>query len=273
MDKQIEGAGVGLRPCHFDAILSQNPSDIWFEILADNFLVAGGLNKQLLMEVCERYPVVLHSVGLSIGGIHALDWDYIKAIKTLKQATGSVWYSEHLSFSGDAVHRVPDLLPLPYTEEAIKHVVGRIVRVQDYLDEQILIENVSSYLTFPDNEMTELEFIREVAIRADCHILLDINNIFVSDSNHQQDNLGCLDIIPAERVKQIHLAGYETKQGYLLDSHNHPVTPAVWDLFKGYIEYAGSKPTLIEWDNNMPSFDKLLSEHQRAQSILQAQTA
>jgi uncharacterized protein (UPF0276 family) len=268
MSNGIEGVGVGLRPCHFEAILSQNHDDIWFEILADNFLIPGGLNKKLLLEVCDRYPVVLHSVGLSLGGVHPLDWNYIDAIKGLKDATGSIWYSEHLSFSGDMTYRVPDLLPLPYTEEAVQHVVRRIEQVQERLCERILIENVSSYLQFPNNEMTEVEFVSEVATRADCDILLDINNIFVSSSNHRQDVSDCFDIIPADKVKQIHLAGYEAKEGYLLDSHNHPVTEPVWDLFKHYIDKVGSKPTLIEWDSNMPSFQRLLSEQTIAQTLL-----
>lgn len=265
---KIAGAGVGLRSPHFEAVLSQDWGDIWFEILADNFLIPGGLNKTLLLEVCEQYPSVLHSVGLSLGGIHKLDTDYLKAIKLLKDEAGAEWYSEHLSFSGNQAYRLPDLLPLPYTEQAINHVVSRIEQVQSYLGEQILIENVSSYLQCPDNEMSEAAFISEVAQRADCFILLDINNVFVSSTNHQQSSDDFLATLPQERVKQIHLAGYEAKQGYLLDSHSQPVSQAVWDLFDCFIQQAGPRPTLVEWDSQLPDFDTLLAERELADKHL-----
>ena len=264
----IAGAGIGLRAPHFEAILSQDWGDLWFEILADNFMVAGGLNKTLLLEVCDRYPTVLHSVGLSIGGIHELDIDYLNAIKQLKTETGAEWYSEHLSFSGNRSLRVPDLLPLPYSEQAIQHVIKRIQQVQDYLGEQILIENVSSYLQCPDNEMTEAEFIAEIAQQADCYILLDINNVFVSSANHHSSSEDFIGAIPLDRVKQIHLAGYEQKPGYLLDSHSQPVSQPVWDMFESVIQRIGQVPTLIEWDNQLPDFDVLMDQRHLAQVYL-----
>lgn len=268
--KPISGAGVGLRTPHFEKILSQDWGDLWFEILADNFMMAGGLNNQLLLEVCERYPVVLHSVGLSLGGIHEIDYSYLEAIKTLKAQTGAQWYSEHLSFSGNETIRLPDLLPLPYTEQAVRHVVNRIDQVQDVLGERILIENVSSYLQCPDNDMSEAEFISQIAQSADCYILLDLNNVYVSCVNHNVRSDDFIHRLPLNRVKQIHLAGYEIKQDYLLDSHSKPVSPPVWDLFQRFIQINGAVPTLIEWDNQLPDFEDLFLQRQQAQNHLNA---
>lgn len=271
----IQGAGIGLRSPHFKDIIQQSAKlqaeGLWFEVLADNFLVDGGLSRDLLIEISQRFPVVLHSVGLSIGGVHPLDTTYIEGIKRLMDETGAPWYSEHLSFSGNNEFRIPDLLPLPYTEEAVRHVVERIDQVQNQLGQRILMENVSSYLHCPGNVMTEAEFMAEVASRADCYLLLDINNLFVSAFNHHSDPQEFFSVLDLDRVKQIHLAGFEHKGDVIVDAHNNPVSDEVWALFETFIEHAGPRPTLIEWDNDIPDLPRLLSERQLAAQRLNQQ--
>ena len=264
----IKGAGVGLRTPHVAEILQKKPNISWFEILADNWLAPGGLNSALLEAVCEACPTVLHGVGLSLGAIDPIDKAYLAQIKKLQQTTGALWYSEHCSFSVHNGQHIPDLLPLPFTAEAVSHISERIQQVQDFLGERILLENVSSYIQSKDNEMTEAEFITAVAETADCYLLLDINNCYVTEFNNQESSRTFLETIPVERVKQIHLAGHEIKDSYLLDAHNNPVCDAVWTLFQDFVETHGSFPTLIEWDHDIPEFAVLLEEQQKAQQIL-----
>jgi uncharacterized protein (UPF0276 family) len=269
MTAVIDGAGVGLRTPHIQTLLAcEKPLVPWLELLADNWFAKGGLDRTVLQEACERYPVVLHGVGLSLGAADPLDVNYLQHIKQLKQETGAVWYSEHCSFSVHKGMHMPDLLPLPYTAEAVEHISQRIVQVQDVLQERILLENVSSYLQFNDNEMREGEFMRAVAETADCDLLLDINNCYVSEFNNQASVMDYFADIPVERVKQIHLAGFERKDNYLLDAHNNPVDEQVWYFFNAFIEQYGTRPTLIEWDNDIPPFKQLLAEQQAAQARL-----
>ncbi|WP_394390235.1 DUF692 domain-containing protein [Shewanella woodyi] len=222
----------------------------------------------MLQEVSERYPLVLHSVGLSLGGLSPLDLDYLKQVKALKQETGALWYSEHASFSGNNDFKVPDLLPLPYTEEAVDHLSQRIMQVQEFMGERILLENVSTYLSCQFNEMTEGEFIAAVADKADCYLLLDINNAYVTAKNLDQEMQTFMDVIPVERVKQIHLAGFHDKGDFLLDAHNHAVDQKVWQAFELFIEKNGAIPSMIEWDNDLPPLARLLQEREIAASIL-----
>lgn len=266
---EIVGAGIGLRLPHVQQVLAskQNLAP-WFELLVDNWLVDGGLNKAMLSELSERYPLVLHGVGLSLGGMTPLDWDYLKQIRQLKLDTRAVWYSEHASFSGNAHLKVPDLLPLPYTQEAVTHLAGRIRQVQDFLGERILLENVSTYLSCKYNEMNEAEFLAAVAEDADCHLLLDLNNVFVTCSNLATDVETFMQHIPASRVQQIHLAGFENKGDYLLDAHNNPVDERVWQMFSSFIAKHGAIPSMIEWDNDLPSLERLLQERTQAALIL-----
>ncbi|QFU24957.1 DUF692 domain-containing protein [Shewanella eurypsychrophilus] len=267
----LVGAGIGLRLPHVQQILAAGETEIpWFEVLADNWLVDGGLNKHMLAAIAERYPIVLHSVGLSVGGPNELDFSYLNQIKNLKQQTGALWYSEHASFSGNDNLKVPDLLPLPYTSEAVAHLSQRIKQVQDFMGERILLENVSTYVSCQFNEMTEGEFIAAVAREADCYLLLDINNAFVTSKNLNQDMQAFMDVIPVERVKQIHLAGFHDKGDYLLDAHNHPVDKRVWQAFKLFIAKHGHIPSMIEWDNDLPPLERLLAERTIAAEILQA---
>lgn len=269
----IAGAGIGLRLPHVQEILTgQNDSSIsaipWFEVLVDNWLVDGGLNKDMLLSISERYPLVFHSVGLSLGGINPLDMAYLQKIKTLKQRTGALWYSEHVSFSGNQNRQVPDLLPLPYTEESVNHLSQRIQQVQEFMGERLLIENVSSYIRCQFDEMTEAEFLAAVAEQADCYLLLDINNVYVNCINFEQDMTAFFNTIPAQRVKQIHLAGFQDKGDYLLDAHNNPVSDSVWEQFEQFVARHGPIPSMIEWDNDLPTLDRLLDERSLAEKRL-----
>lgn len=266
----IAGAGIGLRTPHVQQILADESIEIpWLEVLADNWLVEGGLNQHLLMRISERFPLVFHSVGLSLGGANRLDVDYLNKIKSLKQACGGHWYSEHASFSGNDDFKVADLLPLPYTDEAVMHISNRIKQTQDLLGERMLLENVSTYMSCQYNELTEGEFIAAIAEEADCYLLLDINNAFVTSVNLDQQLPAFLSAVPADRVKQIHLAGFHQKDDYLLDAHNHPVDPQVWQAYQNYIQLNGNIPTMIEWDSEIPTLDRLLQERQIAADMLQ----
>ena len=253
---------------HVSEILETGPDVPWFEVLADNWMAPGGLNPALLEEICERYPVVLHSVGLSLGASDPLDMKYLERIRHLQQITGAQWYSEHCSFSVHQGQYFPDLLPLPFTEEAVAHVSQRIRQVQDFLGERMLLENVSSYLQSPDNQMSEAEFIGAIAESADCLLLLDINNCFVSEYNNGESAQDFLRSVPLQRVRQVHLAGHENKDNYLLDAHNQPVAAPVWDLFAEFLELYAPVPTLIEWDHDIPALEVLLQERQQAQTLL-----
>ncbi|NRD71972.1 DUF692 domain-containing protein [Shewanella sp. VB17] len=269
----LVGAGIGLRLPHVQEILAAGDTDIpWFEVLVDNWLVEGGLNKKMLLAISERYPLVFHSVGLSLGGLTPLDFNYLKQIKALKKETGALWYSEHASFSGNAELKVPDLLPLPYTQEAVTHLSQRISQVQEFMGERMLLENVSTYLSCQFNEMTEGEFIAAVAQEADCYLLLDINNAHVTAHNLEQDIQAFMNSIPVERVKQIHLAGFHDKGDFLLDAHNHPVDKQVWQVFEHFIRRNGAIPSMIEWDSDLPPLERLLQERKIAADILTSAT-
>lgn len=268
MSTLIHGAGVGLRTPHARELLENQVDVPWLEVLADNWLASGGLNRDWVMAISERYPTVLHGVGLSLGAIDPLDFDYLAKIKAFKAEIGAAWYSEHCSFSMHNATYMPDLIPLPYTDEAVRHISQRIKQVQDFLGEQMLLENVSSYLSSSDNQLSEGEFIAVIAEEADCHLLLDINNCYVSEVNNQADSQAFLETIPVDRVKQIHLAGFEDKGHYLLDAHNHPVSDEVWQLYANFIQRHGAIPTLIEWDHDVPPLKQLLAEQRLAQILL-----
>ncbi|WP_394204289.1 DUF692 domain-containing protein [Shewanella waksmanii] len=266
----IQGAGIGLRLPHAQQVLAQSQLVApWFELLVDNWLVEGGVNVYLLDAIAERYPLVLHGVGLSLGGAQPLDFDYLHRIKALKQRCGAVWYSEHACFCSDGHVQVPDLLPMPYTEEAVQYMAERISQVQDFLGERLLLENVSTYLQYPSNEMSEGQFLSAVANEADCLLLLDINNAYVTSSNLEQSLAQFLAEIDHTKVKQIHLAGFEDKGDYLLDAHNHPVALPVWQAFSNYINQHGPVASMIEWDNDLPSLTQLLAERQQAETCLE----
>jgi len=261
------GFGLGLRKEHYQTILQTEPDVDWFEILTENYLVPGGKPLYYLDQIRERYPLVMHGVSLSIGNSDPLNFDYLQQVKNLSEHINARWLSDHLCWTGNNGTNAHDLLPLPYTEEVISHVAERIGQVQDFLGRRILIENVSSYISYQQSEMNEWEFLTEVAHRADCLLLLDINNIYVSAINHEFDPEDYLSAIPDERVQQHHLAGHSDYGDYIIDTHDMPVCEPVWDLYAKATEYYSDVSFMIERDANIPELDILLQELNRARSI------
>src|SRR5215475_5611033 len=254
------GFGLGLRVEHYEAVLAEDPPVDWFEVLTENYLVPGGKPLSYLTRIRERYPLALHGVSLSIGSTAPLDLEYLRQLKALAARIEPAWVSDHLCWTGVAGRNTHDLLPLPYTEEALENIVLRVRTVQDFLARRILLENVSSYVAFRDSRLTEWEFLAEVAGRADCLILLDVNNIYVSSGNHEFDPRTYLEPIPPARVQQIHLAGHENHGSYLVDTHDHPVPDPVWELYQAAIRRFGCVSTMIERDDNIPALEELCSE-------------
>jgi uncharacterized protein (UPF0276 family) len=270
------GFGLGLRPTHYETILNDQPAVDWFEIISENYLVPGGRPLHYLDRIRERYPMVMHGVSLSIGTQDPLNREYLKQLRALADRVEPAWISDHLCWTGAHGLNAHDLLPLPYTEEALKHVAARVGEVQDILGRRILLENVSSYVSYPESEMSEWEFLREIAGRADCLILLDINNIYVSSVNHEFDPHTYLDAIPPERVWQFHLAGHRNHGDYIIDTHDEPVIDPVWELYAAAVRRFGRVSTMIERDDNIPPLAELLAELDRARRIAatsQRQTA
>ena len=266
-------AGIGLRSAHYRDLVERRPPLAFVEVHAENYFGAGGAPLHYLERAAAHYPLSLHGVGLSIGGADPLARDHLTALRALVERFAPALVSEHLCWGAiDGVH-FNDLLPLPYTEEALAHVVARIGQVQEFLGRRILIENVSSYLCYEHSTIDEWEFLAEVADRADCGILLDINNVYVSAVNHGFDATAYLAAIPAGRVAEIHLAGHtrnELAEGsILIDTHDAPVCDEVWALYAGCIERLGARPTLIEWDTDLPALDVLLKEAARADRVLE----
>jgi uncharacterized protein (UPF0276 family) len=254
------GFGLGLRVEHFADILAEPPRVDWFEITSENFMVAGGKPLLHLDHVRARYPVAMHGVSLSIGSTDPLDMDYLRALKTLAQRVEPVWISDHLCWTGVGGVNSHDLLPLPYTEDAIAHVCDRIGQVQDFLGREILLENLSSYVEFSGSRMPEWQFVAEIARRSGCRLLLDVNNIQVSARNHGFDPLDYLVGIPADKVWQIHLAGHSDYGDYAIDTHDHDVPETVWRLYEAAIERFGLVSTMIERDDHIPPLSELLQE-------------
>ncbi len=265
--QQHLGFGLGLRPEYYQHILETNPPVDWFEVISENYMVAGGNPHFYLDRIRRDYPIVMHGVSLSIGSCDPLDMTYLEQLKRLKQRLEPRWLSDHLCWTGVDGMNLHDLMPLPYTEQTIHHVVERIHQVQDYLGCQILLENVSSYVTYRESDMQEWEFITEITQQADCLLLLDINNVFVSAFNHGFDPLAYINGVPINRVKQIHLAGYTDNNSYLIDTHDQPVSVPVWELYEQALKRFGSVPTMIERDDNFPDFADLLAELEQARVI------
>lgn len=265
--KSILGFGLGLRPQHYDEILSEKPAVDWFEILTENYLIPGGKPLYFLDKIGERYPLVMHGVSMSIGSSDPLDWDYLKQVKALAKRIQARWISDHLCWTGIQGKNMHDLLPLPYTEEAIQYVAGRISQIQDFLGERVLIENVSSYITYHQSFLTEWEFLKAISELADCFILLDINNIYVSAINHEFDPMDYLLAIPSCRVGQVHLAGHTNMGDYVIDTHDQNIIDPVWDLYASAVKRFGLVPTMIERDDNIPPLSTLLAELDYAKKI------
>jgi uncharacterized protein (UPF0276 family) len=261
------GFGLGLRPAHYQDVLRDRPRVDWFEVITENYLVPGGSPLHYLERVRADFPVAMHGVSLSIGSTDALDQGYLRDLKLLASRSEPAWVSDHLCWTGVNGHNLHDLLPLPYTEETVRHVVERVRRVQDYLGRQILLENVSSYLTYAASEMSEWEFLTCIAEQADCHILLDVNNIYVSSVNHRFDPRAYLAGVPATRVRQIHLAGHQDNGTHIVDTHDAPVARPVWDLYRHAVQRFGDVTTMIERDDNIPPLADLIDELDVARAI------
>jgi len=261
------GFGLGLRTVHFQYVLDHQPKVDWFEIISENFMVAGGKPRHYLARIRENYSMVMHGVSMSIGSTDPLDWGYLKQLKTLAADIQPEWLSDHLCFSVAGGVNSHDLLPLPYDEQTIVHVVDRIQQVQDFLGRQLLLENVSSYLTYQQSDRTEWEFYREIVERADALMLFDINNVYVSARNHGFDPIDYLDGVDAKRVQQFHLAGHTDHGDYVVDTHDHDVCDPVWALYAQALQRFGPVSTMIERDDNIPEFDDLYAELQQAEKI------
>jgi hypothetical protein len=260
------GHGIGLRTQHFPRVLDGTARADWFEAISENFMIRGGRPLAVLERVRAEAPIVLHGVSLSLGSTDPLNQRYLHALRELALRFEPAWVSDHLCWGSFAGHYAHDLLPLPYTEEALAHVVARVGEVQERLGRRILIENVSSYVTFTHSAMSEWEFLAQVADRADCGILLDVNNIYVSAVNHGFSTQAYLDGLPTERIGQIHLAGHSDRGTHLLDTHDGAVAPAVWSLHRAAVARFGPVSTLIEWDDHIPELDEVLAEAERSRA-------
>ena len=258
------GVGIGLRIPHYNHILEKKPVVDWFEIISENFMVDGGRPLQILDQILEQYRVVQHGVSMYFGSVEPLNREHLKRLKALVRRTNTPWLSDHLcwgSVDGTYSH---DLLPMPYTFEAAAKTAQKIREVRDFVEVPVVVENVSSYAEFHASEMTEWQFLTEVVERADCGILLDVNNIYVSSRNHSFDPFEYVNSVPHERVAQIHIAGHSKFEKYILDTHDHPVIDPVWNLYARAIELIGPTATLLEWDDHIPSFDEVHDEALKA---------
>lgn len=258
------GFGIGLRTVHFSHILENRPKIDWFEILSENYLDTGGRPLYVLDQVCERYPVVLHGVSMSVGSTDPLDVGYLKKLKALAARTRAHWVSDHLCWTGVAGLNLHDLLPMPYNDESLKHTVKRVKQVQEILERPIALENPSTYLEFAHSNWTEWDFLATLAREADCGILLDVNNVYVSAYNHGYDAKAYLDAIPADRVVQNHLAGHTNKGTHIVDTHSDHVIKEVWELYRYAYQRTGGVATLLEWDQDIPDFDTVHAEALKA---------
>jgi hypothetical protein len=264
------GIGIGLRIPHYEHILTRKPVVDWFEIISENYMIDGGRPLSILDQILEQYKVVQHGVSLYFGSAQPLNREHLRRLKALTRRTRTPWLSDHLCWGSVDGRYTHDLLPLPYTWEAVKVAAENIRRVQDFLELPVALENVSSYAEFHDSQMTEWEFLTEVVERADCGILLDVNNIYVSSINHEFDPSEYVDSIPAERVAQIHIAGHSRYEKYLLDTHDHPVIDPVWKLYERALRRTGPTATLLEWDDRIPPFDEVHHEALKAKQYLDA---
>lgn len=261
------GFGLGLRPDHYRDFLDEPQPVEWLEIISENFMVPGGKPLAMLDAIRADYPMVMHGVSLSIGSAEPIDMDYLCQLKALAQRVEPLWVSDHLCWTGINAHNSHDLLPLPYDAPTLDCVIDNISRVQDYLGRRILIENPSSYVAFRASDRREWEFLAEMADRADCLLLLDINNIYVSARNHGFHPHDYLVGLPAARIQQIHLAGHSDMGDYVIDTHDADVCDAVWELYADACGLFGPVATMIERDDDIPPLPALLAELDRARAV------
>jgi uncharacterized protein (UPF0276 family) len=267
------GLGVGLRTPHFSHILRRKPTVDWFEIVTENFLGTGGRPMWVLDQIAERHPIVLHGVSMSVGSTDPIDREFLGKIKSLARRVRAVWVSDHVCWTGVAGRNLHDLLPMPYTEEALRHMVRRIRQIQDFLERPLILENPSSYAEFKTSSMPEWEFIARMAEAADCGLLLDVNNVYVSSFNHSFDPEAYLRAIPPERVAYYHIAGHTNLGTHLLDTHIGPVIDPVWKLYRLAHRISGGRSTLLEWDEEIPSFPVVHREVLKARKHMEVALA
>ena len=246
------GFGVGLRSVHYSHILSRHPRVDWFEILSENYMDTGGRPLFVLDKVAEEYPVVLHGVSMSVGSTDPLNWDYLRKLKALAARVNARWVSDHLCWTGVSGLNVHDLLPMPYTDESLRHTIERVRTISDFLERPLVLENPSTYLEYAASSWTEWDFLATLAEEADCGLLLDVNNVYVSAYNHGFDPKTYIDEIPPERVVQHHLAGHTHKGTHILDTHSDHVIEEVWELYRYAYQHIGGVATLLEWDEAIP---------------------
>ena len=263
------GFGVGLRTVHFNHILRQQPDVDWFEVISENFMESGGRPRYVLDQIAERYPVVMHGVSMSIGSSDPLNFDYLRKLKQLAKDVRARWVSDHLCWTGVAGINTHDLLPIPLNERTLRHVVERIRTVQDVLERPLVLENPSTYVTFADDTMTEWEFLAQMAEQADCGLLLDVNNVYVSSVNHDFDPVEYIRSVPHERVVQFHLAGHTNCETHLIDTHDGQVIDAVWELYRLAQQLTGGVSTLLEWDAKIPEFSVVHAEVLKARDCFE----
>src|SRR5450432_952469 len=264
------GVGIGLRLPHYRHILEKKPVVDWFEIISENYMIDGGRPLAVLDQILEQYKVVQHGVSMYFGSVDPLNRDHLGRLKALARRTNTPWLSDHLCWGSVDGRYTHDLMPMPYTWEAVEVTAAKVRQVQDFVEVPVVVENVSSYAEFHASEMTEWEFLTEVVERADCGVLLDVNNIYVSSQNHGFDPFEYLNFVPAERVAQIHIAGHSKFEKYILDTHDHPVVRPVWELYDHAVRRCGNVATLLEWDDQIPSFETVHAEARKAEQFLEA---
>lgn len=262
------GLGLGLRSRHFNHILEEKPTIDWFEAISENFMDSYGRPRQVLRQIAEEYPIVLHGVSLSIGSTDPLNFDYLKKLKALAKEVKPAWISDHLCWTGVLTINSHDLLPVPLNEESLTHICNRIRMVQDYLERPLILENPSTYLSFEQSTMPEWQFLGHMAEATDCGLLLDVNNVYVSAFNNDFDPVEYIEKIPHDRVVQMHLAGHQHCGDYIIDTHDRKVTDAVWELFRLAWQKTGGVSTLLEWDGDIPEFDVYHAEMLKARNYM-----
>jgi uncharacterized protein len=265
------GLGLGLRHVHFDHVLTEQPDVGWFEVISENFMYSAGRPRYVLQQVAERYPVVMHGVSLSIGSTDPLNYEYLKALKTLAGEIRPQWVSDHLCWTGMLGMNTHDLLPLPLTEEAFALVKSRVSEVQDYLGRPLILENPSTYLSFHHSTISEPEFLSGLVAETGCGLLLDVNNCYVTCFNSGADPVAYLEALPHESIVQMHLAGHQHCGTHIIDTHDRPVVDEVWELFRLAWSLTGGTSTLLEWDGNIPAFETCMEELHKAKAYMNGQ--
>jgi uncharacterized protein (UPF0276 family) len=264
------GLGLGLRSRHFNHILTEKPAVDWFEVISENFMDSHGRPRQVLRQIAEHYPVVMHGVSLSIGSTDPLNWEYLKSLKALAAEVQPAWVSDHLCWTGVLSINSHDLLPLPLHEESLQHVCARVREVQDYLQRPLVIENPSTYASFRHSTMPEWEFLTRLTEETGCNLLLDVNNVYVSAFNNDFDSVEYIRALPYDKIVQLHLAGHQNCGNYLIDTHDREVNSPVWQLFHLAYTLTGGTSVLLEWDGNIPDFPTYHAELLKARQYMSA---